>query len=49
MEKRVFEKLDYVLRMPAGFSNDEKYPLVIYLHGAGGRGRDTEIIYNKSQ
>ena len=46
MEKRIFEELDYVLRMPAEFSNKEKYPLVIYLHGAGGRGRDTDIIYN---
>ena len=45
MEKRVFEKLDYVLRMPAGFSNEEKYPLVIYLHGAGGRGRELDVIY----
>ena len=46
MEKRIFEELDYILRMPAEFSNQEKYPLVIYLHGAGGRGRDTDIIYN---
>ncbi|MBR2337065.1 MAG: prolyl oligopeptidase family serine peptidase [Clostridia bacterium] len=46
MEKRIFEELDYVLRMPAEFSNKEKYPLVIYLHGAGGRGRDTDVIYN---
>ena len=46
MEKRIFEELDYILRMPAKFSNQEKYPLVIYLHGAGGRGRDTDIIYN---
>ena len=33
MEKRIFEELDYILRMPAEFSNKEKYPLVIYLHG----------------
>ena len=46
METRIFEELDYVLRMPEEFSNKEKYPLVIYLHGAGGRGRDTDIIYN---
>ena len=46
MEKRVFEELDYILRMPADFSDKEKYPLVIYLHGAGGRGRDINIIYS---
>lgn len=45
MEKRVYEKLDYVVRMPAEFSSEEKYPLVIYLHGAGGRGRDLDVIY----
>ena len=45
MEKRVFEKLDYVLRMPKEGSHEGKYPLVIYLHGAGGRGRDLDVIY----
>ena len=46
MERRVFEELYYVLRLPSKFSNTVKYPLVIYLHGAGGRGRDTDVIYN---
>ena len=32
-------ELDYVIRYPENFSGNEKYPLVIYLHGAGGRGR----------
>ena len=45
MERRTFEKLDYVLRMPVEFSKEEKYPLVIYLHGAGGRGRNLDLIY----
>ncbi len=45
MEKRTFEQLDYVCRMPKDFSEGEKYPLVIYLHGAGGRGRDLQIIF----
>jgi len=35
-------EIDYVIRYPEGFSENEKYPLVIYLHGAGGRGRDIE-------
>lgn len=33
-------ELDYVIRYPESFSKEEKYPLVIYAHGAGGRGRD---------
>ena len=46
MERRGFEQLEYVLRMPTQFLDKEKYPLVIYLHGAGGRGRDMDVIYN---
>lgn len=45
MERRKFEKLDYVVRMPQDFTKDKRYPLVIYLHGAGGRGRDLDIIF----
>lgn len=39
METRVFEKSDYVVRMPENFREGEKYPPVIFLHGAGARGR----------
>lgn len=46
MEKRTFEQLDYVCRMPKDFSKGQQYPLVIYLHGAGGRGRDLQIIFD---
>ena len=35
-------EIDYVIRYPESFSDKEKYPLVIYIHGAGGRGRDIE-------
>ena len=45
MEILRFEQLDYVLRMPKGYEKGQKYPLVIYLHGAGGRGRDINLIY----
>ena len=41
-----FEEIDYVIRYPEDFSKDSKYPLVIYLHGAGGRGRDINIAFN---
>ena len=41
-----FKELDYVIRYPEGFTDTGKYPLVLYLHGAGGRGRDTDLIYN---
>lgn len=40
-----YRELDYVIRYPEGFSEEKKYPLVIYVHGAGGRGRDIDKIY----
>ena len=45
MERLTYKNLGYVLRKPTAFAEGDKYPLVIYLHGAGGRGRDMEIIY----
>lgn len=46
MEVLKYKMLDYVLRKPLSVSADEKYPLVVYLHGAGGRGRDVSLIQN---
>lgn len=40
------KKISYVLRKPEGFSAEEKYPLVVYVHGAGGRGSDINVIAN---
>lgn len=39
-----YKELDYVLRMPKHYEQSEKYPLVIYTHGAGGRGREIQKI-----
>ena len=39
MEKKVFEELEYLISYPKGFKEDKKYPLVIFLHGAGLRGK----------
>ena len=46
MEILRHKEFDYILRYPADFDASKKYPLVIYLHGAGGRGRDINIVYN---
>ena len=32
-----FKEIDYVIRYPEGFSEEEKYPLLFYIHGAGGQ------------
>ncbi len=39
-----YKELDYVLRLPKTFNENEKYPLVFYIHGAGGRGRNLDVI-----
>lgn len=46
MEKQVkkFKEIDYVQRNPENFSENEKYPAIILLHGAGGRGRNTNLV-----
>lgn len=46
MQKQVkkFEKLSYVLALPQNFDNKQKYPAIILLHGAGGRGTDIQPV-----
>lgn len=44
MEK-IFEGLTYLVYYPDGFSEDKKYPLVIYLHGRGCRTASTEKLH----
>lgn len=41
-----FKKLDYVIRYPKGFSEKGTYPLLLFIHGSGCRGRDINLIYN---
>ena len=40
MEEKVFEGMTYLVSYPVGFQENKKYPLVIFLHGAGTRGED---------
>ena len=48
MEILKHKEIDYVIRRPENEVDGEKYPLVIYVHGAGGRGRDISLIQNHS-
>lgn len=50
-EKEIFKKeqfiqegdtLNYRILFPRDFSEDKKYPVVLFLHGAGERGKDNE-------
>ncbi len=48
MEEKIFEELEYLISYPKGFQEDKKYPLVIFLHGAGTRGDDIERLQNNT-
>ena len=40
METRTFETLEYLVNYPAGYEEGKRYPVVLFLHGAGTRGED---------
>lgn len=46
-EVKSFKKLNYVISAPDGYSGG-KMPVILYVHGAGGRGTDIEIIKTNS-
>ena len=46
MEILRYNKLEYVERLPEKFEEGVKYPLVFYIHGAGGRGKDINKIFD---
>lgn len=45
-EKQVTIRLDYLLYTPADYGKDEgkKYPVILFLHGAGERGTDVNKV-----
>src|SRR5437016_4658784 len=45
-EKQVTVKLNYLLFLPEGYSDDsdKKWPLMLFLHGAGERGSDVNKV-----
>ena len=47
MQEMQLDKLRYLIRYPDGFSGEKKYPILLFLHGAGTRGDDmSRLIYN---
>ena len=39
-----FEGMNYLIKFPDGFDENKKYPTILMVHGAGGRGRDMTVI-----
>lgn len=48
MEEKSFKELKYLISYPEGFREDKKYPLVLFLHGAGTRGDIEKLKKNKA-
>lgn len=44
MQEFSLNGLKYVIRYPEGFSKEKQYPVLLFLHGAGTRGNDIEIL-----
>ena len=49
--EQIFDELEYLMSFPNNYDNTKKYPLLIYLHGAGTRNTNYEwlkrpVIYN---
>ncbi len=47
LEEKQFESVKYLVSYPKDFDPAGKHPLVIYLHGAGTRSADTEILRSR--
>ncbi len=43
-ELKKYGNLSYVIGYPEGFDMSQPHPVIIHIHGAGGRGTDTGII-----
>ena len=44
VETRIVKEIRYLLYTPPDYTGDEPYPLMIFLHGAGERGDDLELV-----
>lgn len=45
MKFLTFQDLNYLLIKPAGFDETKQYPVILHLHGAGFRGKDSDLLY----
>lgn len=43
-EEYVFEEMKYIVSYPENYNEDLKYPVILFLHGAGSRGSDISVL-----
>lgn len=48
MEEKIFEELTYLISYPEGFNENEKYPLLVFLHGRAARSATTDKLHQYS-
>jgi predicted peptidase len=44
LEKQIPVELDYLLYLPKDYDAKDEWPLLVFLHGAGERGDDLELV-----
>ncbi len=44
MEVKVYQGLTYVVKYPSNYKAGQKYPVIFFMHGAGSRGTDVEVL-----
>ncbi len=44
LEVEKYQKLTYTMKLPSKYSEDKKYPVIIFMHGAGTRSDDAEKV-----
>ena len=44
IKEEIFKGIKYLTSLPEDFKETQKYPLVIFLHGAGTRSDNTELL-----
>lgn len=43
-ENHIFDEMKYIIRYPDGYDDKAKYPVIFFLHGAGSRGKDIQLL-----
>ena len=41
-----FNELKYLIKYPKEYDENKKYPVILFLHGAGSRGNSTQTLRN---